>query len=215
MTRVLAVDQATRTGWAVGDGHSFEQRAVEFGRFKMPDRDAQGERFRLFRQAIIERVEFYKVDLIAAEEPYWPPPFSLTDKAVSDALFESRVMLRGDQWHDAGKAIRARLESKAFRTSADVQKFLQRLYGVLSETAADLRLPLETYSPMTWRKTALGHGFPTDPKKAMRLKARQLGYEVEVDDESDAIGILMHALHGAAANARAQIDLLETAKARL
>ena len=52
-------------------------------------------------------------------------------------------------------------------------------------------------------------GAVTDFKKLMMAQARRLGYAVADDNEADAIGMLIHMLHGAPANARAQMDLLD------
>lgn len=187
-SRVLALDQATVTGYAVGDNHSFENKTVEFGRFKAPKRQVLGERLLIFYGTLNELIDFYKPDILVYEKVFVPRPEPV-------------------RFDDAGKYVQPRKPKIPY--NPDVTEFLLKLAGIVGLVAAKRLLPVEEYGPSSWRKTALGHGHPDEPKKAMRLRAKQLGYNVEVDDESDAIGILMHALHGPPANARAQTDLLD------
>lgn len=221
--RILALDQATMTGWAVGDGRSLdpcargEPATIDFGRFKMPKRSVQGERLHIFRASLAERVDYFKPELIAAEEPYWPPPGEASDQTIIGGFMAAQDAIGRRDWRAALAIFKnySAKNTKRPKTSSDVLQFLQRIYGVLEEFASDVGLPLETYRSPSWRKTALGHGFPENPKKAMILRARNLGLKVEGDDDADAIGILIHALHGEPANARAQGDLLEMARASL
>lgn len=187
---ILALDQATLTGWAVGDRNSFERRTVEFGRFKAPKRQVMGERLLIFGTTLSELIAHYKPELIAFEKVFVPrpPEFQMVD----------------GKWVPPAKP--------KIPYNPDVTEFLLKLSGIVGYVAAERKIPVEEYYSASWRKTALGRGFVDDPKKAMKLRAKQLGYEVEVFDESDAIGILMHALHGPPANARAQYDLLAMAR---
>lgn len=213
--RVLALDQATTTGWAFGDNHSFETRTVESGVFKMPKRQILGERLQFFADGLSERVAFYKPELIAYEEPYWPPPGGPGGTVTIGRVIS---MLAGQR--SKGELIGilkkiAKDEHGSPTVSAEVLQFLQMVKGILVETACRLKLPVEGYRTQSWRKTALGHGRVEEPKKAMKLRAAQLGYPTESEDEADAIGILLHALHGEPASKRAQGDLLEMAGADL
>lgn len=191
--KILALDQATQTGYAVGDAHSFENRTVESGVFKMPKRTFIGERLLIFETTLIEIVQHYKPVMIVWETPYWPQP-------------RERKTKPGEP------------EDDRVRVSAEVLQFLQKVEGVLQKTVASLQLPGESYYPASWRKTALGYGrkpygAPADHmKKAMVARARQLGYAPGSEDEADAIGILMHALHGPPANERAQGDIFKQAE---
>lgn len=191
--RILALDQATQSGWAFGDEHSFEAKTVDSGIFRMPKRPFLGERLLIFGTTLNELMDFHKPDLIAYERPYWPQPRKKKD---SDEDEKSKV-------------------------SVEVLQFLQKVAGILEFMASWKGLPYESYASSSWRKTAVGYGYappgaePDHMKKAMVRKARILGYDPKSFDQADAIGILLHALHGPPANARAQIDLLEMAKERL
>ena len=187
---VLALDQATQTGWAVGDMNSFEARTVEFGNIKMLKREFMGERLLMLSETLGEIIAHYKPGLIALEHPYWPQP---------------------------GKK-KPGEEDEAPKVSAHILQFLQKVCAVVELEATRHGLPYEMYYPSSWRKTFLGYGRKPPGadadhmKKAAVQKARVLGYKVDVHDEADAIGILMHALHGPPANARAQDDLLSMVK---
>lgn len=222
--RILALDQATQTGWAVGDQNSFERKTVDKGVFRMPKRPAMGERLLYFRNGLLERIDHFKPDLIAHEEPYWPhqsAPAGTISVGYAKALVlkvSSGAMTKG-----AALADLSRIEEKepAGQISADMLQFLQMVKGQLIEVAAERGVPVESYASSTWRKTALGMGRAPKGsekgilKKMMMAKAKALGFPCETEDEAEAIGILLHALHGAPAAERAQGDLLEMAQARL
>lgn len=199
LTRAFVIDQATTTGWAFADEAMLEARPcrVESGRFRMPKRDQFGERLSYFRTQFMERVEFYKPDLIAFEEPYWPAPETKARKGADG------------------------VDLPPVQVSMKMLKFLQRLAGVVECTCADLGLPYEAYASSSWRVTALGFGRKPKGakdnfmKKAMVAKARSLGLTPEDDNEADAIGILLHALCGPPANDRKQGDLLSMARVGL
>lgn len=184
--RILALDQATVTGWAVGDDKAFQDRKVEFGRFKVSKRAVLGERLLIFGNSLRDRIEFYKPELIAYERVFVPAP--------NEGKFVD------GKWSPPDKP--------KIPYNPDTMSFLLKIAGILGYVAADMRIPVEEYASASWRKSFLGHGRVDDPKKAARLRAKQLGYDVEIDDESDAIGILFHALHGPPGSARAQADLL-------
>ena len=189
MARILTFDQSSsKTGWAFGMDRSNERWL--FGSFRVPKRDADGERLVIFRDDLIEKIEALKPDLVAYETPFSP------------------VSTQGQEQGD-----RARFSIKVVRLLAKIE-------GVLEEACSRHDVPYESYASSTWRVTALGFGrlpkgSPDDFKTLMKRRARALGYEVKDDNEADAIGLLMHALHGAPGVARSQDDLLERAVATL
>lgn len=187
--KVLSLDAATSTGWAVGAAGDFQNGAIRFGSFRLPKRQYLAERLVIFRDRIVALLDEHLPDLVAYEPPYDP---------------------REPDPNKPGPRIPYNRET---------DKFLQKLEGVLLLTLADRGLPYEAYRSQSWRVTALGKGFGHAPKgsppgllKDMMLKrARSLGYNVKNNDQSDAIGILMHCLTGPPANLRAQPDLLDMA----
>lgn len=152
----------------------------------MLKRPALGERLLMFHDTLTEIVEFYRkkepIGLIAYELPYWPQP--------------------------------PKVGAPPPKISAENLQFLQKVEGILQMTATRLKIPYEGYWPASWRVTALGMGFAPKGspdgtlKKMMVQRAKALGFHVNSEDEADAIGILMHSLHGKPANARNQPDLL-------
>lgn len=182
--RILCLDQATRTGWAFG----IERSEIKylFGSFKMPKRDDPGERLMIFRDGLVDLIETHKPDIVAFETPFFP--VGNTSEKAKD-----------------GK--------KGAVFNIKTTKFAMNLEGVLIETTARYGLPTEHFPSSSWRVTALGYGrlpqgSQDDFKKLMKQRARSLGYAVTDDNEADAIGMLIHMLHGAPANLRAQGDLL-------
>jgi len=183
--RILTLDQSSRTGWAIGEERS--EAKYLFGSFRMPKRDDPGERLMIFRDGLVELIETHRPDLAAFETPFFP------------------VGNTGSKEKDGGKGARFNIKTI---------KFLHNLEGVLIETTARYGIPTEHFPSSSWRVTALGYGrlpagVDTDFKKLMMAQARRLGYAVTDDNEADAIGMLIHMLHGAPANARAQMDLLD------
>ena len=188
--RILTLDQSSRTGWAFGVERSTEPYL--FGSFRMPKRDDPGERLVIFRDGLVDLIETHHPDLVAYETPFFPV---------------------GGQAQPNEKTGGARFNVKTI-------KFLHNLEGVLIETTARHNLPTEHFPSSSWRVTALGFGrLPAgsqeDFKKLMIKRAKALGYAVADDNEADAIGMLIHMLHGAPANARAQGDLLAMAADKL
>lgn len=183
--RILAIDQATRSGWAFGVECSDEK--YQFGSFRMPKRDAAGERLLIFQDTLVELIERLRPDLVAYEAIYMP-------------VGEHNAKAQGDG-------------EKRIKFNVQTMGFLKNLEGVLICTTARYGIPTEHFPSSSWRVTALGFGrLPAgstdDFKKLMKQRAKALGYAVSDDNESDAIGMLLHMLHGAPANARAQGDLL-------
>ena len=182
--RILALDQSTRTGWALGAERSTDKYL--FGSFRMPKRDDNGERLVIFRDGLVELIEKYRPDIAAYETPFFPV---------------------------GNTAEKAKEGGKGARFNINTIKFLHQLEGVLIETTARYSIPTEHFPSSSWRVTALGFGRLPDHggddfKKLMIKRARALGYDVKDDNEADAIGILLHMLHGSPAATRAQGDLL-------
>lgn len=188
--RILTIDQSSRTGWAFGVERSKE--LYSFGSFRMPKRDDPGERLVIFRDGLSELIEKYKPDIAAYETPFFP----------------------------VGNQANPKDGKKGAAFSVKTIKFLHNLEGVLIETTARYSVPTEHFPSSSWRVTALGFGrLPAgsqeDFKKLMIKRARQLGYDVADDNEGDAIGMLLHMLHGSPAATRAQGDLLAMESAKL
>ena len=226
---ILALDQATQSGFAVGTADSFdlekvakgEATSVESGIFRMPKREVLAERLQWFRDGLFERIDFYKPDLISFEEPYWPPPPQLggvsnLEERLEAALADTKKIMIILEAVRAAKAKGPRIP-----INNETLRFLQKVEAIVILAAADRNLPTEHYRSNTWRKTALGMGFAPhgsplgELKRMMKAKAPKLvGYPVETEDEADAIGILYHAACGPAASARAQGNLLEALEKR-
>jgi Holliday junction resolvasome RuvABC endonuclease subunit len=64
--KILAVDQATATGWAVGDGGP-----ITFGTIKMPKRP-DGERLMFLYMNLLRLIETHVPDQIVYETPFFP-----------------------------------------------------------------------------------------------------------------------------------------------
>lgn len=199
LVRVLALDQATQTGWATGTGRDLEDKTIAFGLLRIPKRDDPGERLKIFRQNLIDLIDFYKPDLVAFETPYWPRP--PTKEQLNDPDFEPPSNI-----------------------NQETLQFLQWVRAIVMTTCAEMSVPSEHYAPSSWRKTAIGFGRAPkiDPltnakpdseymKRAMKKRAESMGYAIEAFDESDAIGILIHALSGKPAVSRMQDDLFQSA----
>lgn len=73
-TRVLALDQATSTGWATGS----DLQALTHGVWRMPRRHEPHERLGWLLERIEEKIGEVKPDLIAYEAPWHPQPEQLT-----------------------------------------------------------------------------------------------------------------------------------------
>lgn len=195
--KILTLDQATRSGWCIGDDALRDPRSpgLLFGSFRMPKRDDPGERLAIFRDGLVELIETHHPDIAAYEEPYMPIGQHNAAKPGPD-----------------GKP-RMPFNPKTI-------SFLKWIEGVLIETTARYSIPTEHFPSSSWRVTALGtgrlpSGADTDFKKMMKAKARQLGYDVADDNEADAIGMMLHMLYGKPAAERAQGDLLAMESAKL
>lgn len=200
--KVLSLDSATTTGFAVGDEHSFQNRSVAFGSFRAPKREIAGERLLIFHDRLTDLVNTHAPEMIVWEAPYFPLSM-VTGQKPQRNRFSNRSGLTQEK------------DGPQFNVNTII--FLHNLAGVIQLVAAKQSLPVESYSSSQWRPTILGGPVPRDidKKRAVRMRAKALGFNVERDDESDAIGILMHALHGPPAALRAQGDLLQQAVANL
>lgn len=195
----LTLDQATQTGWAAGTGRDLENRTIEFGLLRIPKRDDPGERLKIFRQNLIDLIDYSKPDLVGYETPYWPRPPTK------------------DQLNDPDFAPPSNINQETLQ-------FLQWVRAIVMTTCAEMSVPCEHYAPSSWRKTAIGFGRAPkiDPitnakpdsefmKRAMKKRAESMGYTIDAFDESDAIGMLIHLLAGKPALERMQGDLLQHA----
>lgn len=194
--KLLTLDQSTRTGWCVGDDALADPRSpgLEFGSFRMPKRDDPGERLVIFRDGLTEVIEKYGPEVVAYETPFFPV---------------------------GGQAAAKKVEGKGGAAfSIKTIKFLHNLEGVLIETTARHGIVTQHFPSSSWRVTALGMGrlpFGSEDnfKDLMKKRAKSLGYIVRDDNESDAIGMMLHMLYGAPAAERKQGDLLSMEASKL
>lgn len=192
MTKILSLDQSSRTGWAFGVTKA-EISTWLFGSFRTPKRPDDGDRLVIFRNGLVELIEAHGPELVAYEEPYFP----LQGFAAVQKEGEHRMPF-----------------------NPTTVKFLMMLRGVLTETTARYGIPTESFTSSAWRVTALGFGRAKgvgapELKRLMIQKAKSLGLNVKDDNEADAVGILMHEMFGGPANKRQQGDLLASLGATL
>jgi Holliday junction resolvasome RuvABC endonuclease subunit len=205
--KVLALDQATRTGWCVG-GSDLPFREWQFGNFVAPPRDELGERLLVVYDTVRRLIDRHHPDLVAHELPYDP-----THQAVEDMK--------------KGKEPRGNY-------SRSTMNFLQHVLAAVQMAAARSRTPTEAYAPQAWYSTLK---LPETPKiflakdgltpldgdalilarkkwrkRIVFNRALAFGAPVQTEDEGDAFGICLHALHGKPASERAQLDLLADAR---
>lgn len=202
MTKVLALDQATTSGWCFG-GTKIDLKDWQIGRFQAPKRPEVGERLLIVFDSTRALIERFKPDLMAFEAPYDP-----TYDAIADAR--------------AGK------EQRVF-ANRDTMNFLQQVAGAIQMAAARHGVPTEAYPPQSWQSTlklpppppSLVEEVAAMPDEKKRFAAKRkwkkaeivravqrLGGMVDTSDEADAWGICLHACHGKPAVKRAQGDLL-------
>lgn len=198
---VLALDQATKTGWTVGSPRlAFNEWTSGF--FKAPKRPDEGERLIIIEDSVLALIDAYKPSLIAMERRFNP---------TRDAIEAARQ----------GREARVGFDL----TTMD---FLTKVQAAVQMAAARRSLPIEDYAAQSWRATlkmpkapdylkeewaALGPGKEYAARKKW-IKAtvvklvKQYGGKVEGHDEADSWGICLHACHGEPAAKRAQGDLL-------
>lgn len=213
--RVLSFDQATATtGWAFGNEDSTTREnsnnRYSFGTIKAPKRDEFGERLAAIWRAIHHLITTLQPDAIGYEEPYFPMQGAggfKTKTAFKPA--QGFLPAEVDQHQDE--------HAEKARFNPETLKQLQMVKGILITQAALHGIPVYGCTPSQWRVTVLGYGRAPKGaegdymKKAVLRKLQTMGFEVTSHDASDAIGILIHTLHGKQAAARKQGDLLDLA----
>ena len=213
--KVLSFDQATATtGWAFGDENSSNRDGANsrysFGTIKAPKRDDFGERLAIIWRSVHSLVTQFHPEMIAYEEPYFPMQGAGGFKPKqafrpASGFLPAEVDQQQDEHADKS------------RFNPETLKQLQMVKGILITQAALHGIPVFGCTPSQWRVTVLGFGrAPKDApadymKKAVLRKLQSMGFEVTSHDASDAIGILIHALHGKEAAARKQGSLLDLA----
>lgn len=214
--KVLAFDQATATtGWAFGDENSSNREDTNnrysFGTIKAPKRDDFGERLALIWRSIHQLITQLGPEMIAYEEPYFPMQGAggfKQKQAFRPAQGFLPAEVSQDQADDHGEKS---------RFNPETLKQLQMVKGILITQAALHGIPVFGCTPSQWRVTVLGFGRAPKGadadymKKTVMRKLQAMGFEVTSQDASDAIGILIHALHGKEAAARKQGSLLDLA----
>lgn len=208
--KVLAFDQSSSTtGFAIGESGG-DPRSYQFGSIKIPKREAFGERLAILHAELVKLIERSEPDLVAYEDTVL---MLHGQGGVVRSQFGQRGFLP-DGVPEAGEKAR-----HAF--NPDVMMKLQQVKAIVITVPALYGIPTEGYASATWRKVVLGYARPPKgaPDRFMKIEVRRrmkaLGYETGGDDESDALGVLMCALHGPEASRRAQGNLLEMAGASL
>lgn len=202
--KVLAFDQATVTGWCFGTT-SLKLKDWPVGRFRAPKRPHEGERLIIIEDSALDLIDRYDPDFLAYEEPYDP------------------------SWDNAQRAKRGEeIRAEYNRTTMN---FLQGVKHALLMAAARKSIPIEGYPTRSWRSILQLPKPPSFDEIAMRLaqeakehqtkewmrnwqrkwtktmtlrKVKMLGGQVETEDEADAFGIAMYALHGKPGDQRKQ-----------
>lgn len=188
--RILAIDQATRSGWSFGEERSTAR--YEFGSFRMPKRDWKGERLVIFRDSLNDLIERFQPDLVGYERPLVTMLGSnktIGDKQKPFNLETIQFLLN--------------LEGVLIETTAR--------HSIQTE-----HYPSSSWRKTALGMGRLPPGAPQGEFKRMMIRrANALGYDVKDDNEADAIGILLHMIFGAPAATRAQGDLLAMESAKL
>ena len=196
MTRIIAIDQATTTGYCLG-GTEIPPAEWHTGAFSAPKRPEEGARLIVIHDTIVGLIERHDPDVLLYEEPYDPT------------------------W-DAVTKIKQGGEARVGYNRSTMQ-FLQRVKGAVIMAAARFDLPTEGCSPKSWQASLQ---LPKPPpfqgtkevvyrdrkkwiKGAIQNKVRMLGGVAEKEDAYDAWGICFYGCFGKSAAKRAQTDLLE------
>lgn len=194
MTRILAIDQATQTGWTFG-GSNLDLADWPSGHFRAPKRPEEGERLIIIEDSLLELIDKYDPDVLVYEEPYDPT------------------------WDAVAAAKKGKQPRSGYNRST--MQFLQRVKGCVLMAAARRSIPTESYPPRSWQATLNLPTLPYDPtdpnrkKKMVREAVRRMGANVSTFDEADSWGLCFHALHGKPGQARKQADLFEKAMAAM
>ena len=200
---VLALDQATRTGWTVG-GSKIELTDWVSGHFKAPKRDEEGERLNIVYDETLALIEKYQPDLVAYERMF-NPTFTDAKRGVERQQFNVEIMAFLERVAGAVKMAAARTSTPT--EAVRPQSWQATLKLPRKSTLAELHLnerpdfknPLPELSDPQWKK-----------KMTMRA-VRMLGAHVTTFDEADSWGICYHCLHGKPAVERATNDLFARA----
>lgn len=213
--RVLALDQATATtGWAFGTENSSNRDGANdrysFGTIKAPKREEFGERLKAIGDALEAMIHEAMPDMLAYEEPYFP--------IQGAGGFKPKQSFRPAQGFLAAEVDQDQSDhQEKSKFNPETLKQLQMVKGLVLYLGAKHGIPVFGCTPSQWRVTVLGYGRAPKGsesdymKKAVLRKLQSMGFEVTSHDASDAIGILIHALHGKEAAARKQGSLLDLA----
>lgn len=184
-TKVLAFDQATKTGWAFGT----EDGLVDSGRLTMPKRE-NGQRLEWLRAEAIRLAGHFAPDLMVCEKPFIP--------------------VGGD----AAKGGGARFNPDVIRWSAKVEGVIEMAASAVG-CPLDVYSPDAWRGTLLGYSRRPKGSEKDHMKVAVIQRLRSFGHKIENDDQADAIGLMYHALHGAPASARKQGDLLAMASGNL
>lgn len=216
MTKALCYDQATTvTGWCFGteksDPRPGNENSYQHGLVKVPKRDEFGERLAHLWRAIAGHIEKFEPDVIGYEEPFFPMQGAGGLKP-KQAFQPATGFLPAHVDQEQGD------EDGGSRFNPDMLKKLQMVKGVIITQAALRGIPVLGCTSSQWRATFIGMGRAPKGetqafmKKAVLAHAQRLGFDVVDDNESDAIGICWHTLHGKEAAARSQGNLFDMAR---
>lgn len=198
MTNVLALDQATRSGWTFG-GTKIPLKDWKSGHFKAPKRDEEGERLIIVHDSVLSLIDQYGPDLIAYEQMF-DPTFTDAKDGKERPNFNRHTM--NFLQRVAGAVMMA-----AARRSIPTECYPPQSWQ------ATLQLPKPPFFEVEGE--ALIRARQKWRKKAIYQKVRAMGAQVETEDEADSFGICLHACHGKPAVSRAQEDLFAREVAKL
>lgn len=158
---ILALDMATRTGWACGDGSKLPQH----GWIDLPAPDAgdRGQTFTAFRNFVIDRLleqsmvcEVGQFVMVLFEQPILPKPF------MKDGLI-------------------------IWPTSIEVTLLLQGLAAIVEQLCDELGIACEMVDVGTVKKEFAGDGRAEKPD--MVRAAESMGLTITHHDEADAVAV--------------------------
>lgn len=201
--KALSFDQATITGWCIGDSKT-SLKEWKAGRFSAPRRPLDEERWIIVEDSALALIDQFEPDLVVYERLY-DPSFDNTKRAK------------------AGEDVK-------MEYSRSTMQFLHGVTVAIQMAAGRRSIPTEGYGTRSWRSVLQlppppvfqvnDQGHPIEPmkqreyrrrwtKRATLRKVQMLGGHVETEDEADAFGMCLYALHGTPADKRAQLDLGE------
>lgn len=202
--RALAFDQATLTGWCMGDSKT-PLKGWKVGRFKAPRRQLDEERWIIVEDSALSLIDQFEPDLVIYERLY-DPSFDNAKRAK------------------AGEVVK-------IEYSRSTMDFLHGVTVAIKMAAGRRSIPTEGFGARSWRSVLQLPDPPYPPeidargnlmtpekkrewkrrwtKQATLRKVKAIGGQVEIEDEADAFGLCLYALHGSPANKRAQGSLEE------